>query len=531
MLQIKKITRVFYLQIILFSLLTFSCSSIKILREFHDPAQLHISSSNTKSMKVHMKDGTLYMLEKPFMNASSDTISGYGSFYNQYREIALTNISPEGLRIPPGFQIALSDVALFETNDITGLNGKVLALTVVGIPTAIISVYCIINPKACFGSCPTFYCWNGEDTVLMAEGFSSSILKSLEKEDIDMLYHAKASGNVVNLKLTNEALETHVIRYADLLVFHRKENERVFADGQGSFTRVSDIRSPSSCVASEGDCLEAVKQMDQKERYSETGARNLAEKEFIDVNFDSVPDGEIGLIIGNRQTFLTTFLFYQTLAYLGNTAGYFAASIENGNKSLKKDVNRIREILGGIDVSIQDQGGKWVRTGKIDEEGPIASDVHLLRLPVTGRTNLKIRLELTKGLWRIDYLALAKLGQSVEPVRIKPSVLPSKTETCNNSRNLILSDTLDPLVTLPGDSYNLSYCLPVTSDDYELFLCSKGYYIEWMREPWLEEENHRKATFMFGFPGLFMKMAAREFKSVESSMEENFWKSRYVKKD
>jgi hypothetical protein len=284
-------------------------------------------------------------------------------------------------------------------------------------------------------------------------------------------------------------------------------------------------------MASEGDCLEAVKKMDQKERYSETDARNLAAKEFIEVNFDSVPDGEIGLIIGNRQTFLTTFLFYQTLAYLGNTAGNFAASIENGNKSIQKKVNRIWDVLGGIDISYQDHEGKWIKAGKIDEMGPIASDVHLVRLPVTGLTNLKVRLELTKGLWRIDYLALAKLGQSVEPVRIKPSLLSSKTEICGNDRNQILSDTLDPLITLPGDSYNLSYCLPVTSGDYELFLCSKGYYIEWMREPWLEEENHRKASFMFGFPGLFMKMAAREFKHVESTMEENFWKSRYVKKD
>jgi hypothetical protein len=478
-----------------------------------------------------MKDGSLYLLDGWVLNISSDTISGYGSYYNQYRELTVSNMSPEGVHYIKGFHIALSDIALFETNDITGLNGKILALTVVGVPTAIVSVYCIINPKACFGSCPTFYSWDGKDTVLMAEGFSSSILRSFEKEDIDMLYNAKVRGNVFNLKLTNEALETHVIRYADLLAFPVRDNERVFADEQGSFTRVSDIRRPSSCIAPEGNCLEAVKRMDQKERYSETDNRNLAEKEFIEVNFDSVPDGKIGLIIGDRQTFLTTFLFYQTLAYLGNSAGNFAASIENGNKFLQKKVNRIWDILGGINVFFQDNEGKWTKAGKIDEMGPIASDVHLVKLPVEGRTNLKVRLELTKGLWRIDYLALAKIGQNAEAVRIKPSIFPVKAEICDNTPNLILADTLHPLITLPGDSYSLSYCLPVTSENYEFFLCSKGYYIEWMREPWLEEENHRMASFMFGFPKLFMKKAAKEFKPVESTMEENFWKSRYVKKD
>jgi hypothetical protein len=389
----------------------------------------------------------------------------------------------------------------------------------------------MVNPKACFGSCPTFYCWDGKDTVLMAEGFSSSILRAFEKKDVDMLYHAMPLGNRIDLKLTNEALETHVIRYADLLVFPRKQNERIFSADNGLFFRVSDILSPSSCKAPEGDCLEAVKRMDQLERYSETDSSNLAAKESIELNFNSIPSGEIGLIIGSRQTFLTTFLFYQSLAYLGHSAGNFAAGIESGNKSLQKKVNKVWNILGGIDVFYQDRGGKWIKAGQFDENGPIASDIHLIRLPVKGQSSLKVKLELTKGLWRIDYLALAKLEESVEPVRIKPLVELTKTETCDNNKINQLTDTLDPLITLPGDKYYLSYNLPVTSEYYEFFLCSKGYYIEWMREPWLAEESFKKASLMFGVPGLFMKMAAKEFKTIEPNMEANFWKSRYVKTD
>jgi hypothetical protein len=520
---------IYRLIIILFSIFTSGCSTIKIIREFHDPIQLNSSYVHDKKIKVHMTDGSLYLLDSLNINANSDTISGNGSYYNQYREIVLTNKNSEGRLIPPAFRVPLSKVALFETNNITGFNGKILAMALVGVPTAIVSVYCIINPKACFGSCPTFYCWNGKDTVLMAEGFSSSILRSFEREDIDMLYHAKSTGNTINLKLTNEALETHVIRYADLLALPRKQNERVFATENGFFTRVSDIRSPSSCMAPEGDCLDAVKAMDHSERYSVTDANNLAAKEFIYVNFNQLPDGDLGLIIGGRQTFLTTFLFYQSLAYMGHSAGNFAANIESGNKSLQKKVDRVWNILGGIDVFFQDREGKWIKAGLFDEMGPIASDVHLVRLPATGRSTVNVKLELTKGLWRIDYLALAKLGQSVEPVRIKPSL--QSTEVCDNHKRPQLVDTTGTFITLPGDSYNLSYNLPGNSDEYELFLCSKGYYIEWMREPWLEEENLRKASLMFGFPRLFMKRAAKEFKLIEPTMEENFWKSRYAKKD
>ena len=174
---------------------------------------------------------------------------------------------------------------------------------------------------------------------------------------------------------------------------------------------------------------------------------------------------------------------------MGHSAGNIAAEIESGNQSLQKKVNKVWNILGGIEVFFQDINGKWLKAGQIDEMGPIASDIHLIRVPVSCKNMLKAKLRLTKGLWRINYLALAKLGPAVEPVRIKPTVLFPDSDICSVANSLLLADTLEPLVTLPGDSYILSYRLPSTSQDYELFLCSKGYYIEWMREPWLLEEN------------------------------------------
>jgi len=236
------------------------------------------------------------------------------------------------------------------------------------------------------------------------------------------------------------------------------------------------------------------------------------------------------LVIGCRQTFLTTYLFYQSLAYLGNTAGYFAARIEGGDNNLKKRVNKVWELLGGIEVFIQNSNGGWTKVNQIDEMGPIASDVHLIELPKTGATALKVKLRLTKGLWRIDYLALADLEQSVEPIKLKPSLVVRENGNDNNQESQ-LTDTLKPLITLPGDVYNLSYVLPGISEDYEVFLCSKGYYIEWMRETWLAEENLKKASIMFGFPRLFLRTAAVDFKKIEPIMEDNFWRSRYVKKN
>jgi hypothetical protein len=125
---------------------------------------------------------------------------------------------------------------------------------------------------------------------------------------------------------------------------------------------------------------------------------------------------------------------------------------------------------------------------------------------------------------------LAKLEQTVEPIKIKPSLVIRENGIDNNLESQ-LTDTLKPLITLPGDVYNLRYVLPGISKDYEVFLCSKGYYIEWMRETWLAEENLKRASLMFGLPKLFMRMAAADFKKIEPTMEDNFWRSRYVKKN
>jgi hypothetical protein len=214
---------------------------------------------------------------------------------------------------------------------------------------------------------------------------------------------------------------------------------------------------------------------------------------------------------------------------MGNSAGNFAAQIESGDKKLRNRVNKVWDVLGGIEVFVQNSRGNWIKVKQFEEMGPIASDVHMIRLPSSETSDLNIRLRLTKGLWRIDYLALARTGERVDPLRIIPSNISSNNSKNAETSEMSLSDTLNPLVTLPGDSYNLFYDLPSASSDYELFLCSKGYYIEWMREPWIAEENLKKASMLFGFPKMYMRMAAKDFKLVEPTMEESFWKSRYVK--
>ncbi|MCK4829305.1 hypothetical protein KA005_76985, partial [bacterium] len=221
------------------------------------------------------------------------------------------------------------------------------------------------------------------------------------------------------------------------------------------------------------------------------------------------------------------FLFYQSLAYMGNYGSFYLTKLENGNQTVKNHANKLYELLGGIEVSYQKKGSTWEYINELKEMGPIASDVQLIELPYVDEGDLNIRLKLTKGLWRLDYISLARLGDEVDPIRLQPYLVTTK----NGVDTEALQDLTNPesfLVTYPRESYSLTYALPEPDQDYIHFLESRGYYYEWKRENWIAEEDQKLLRMMFVRPKHYLKVMAPEFKRREPYMEEIFWNSRYA---
>jgi len=504
------------------------CMPSRMVRQFNEPEN-YMTSSKNKFLKVHIKDGSLYLLNDWSIDTVTEIITGTGDYYNFRRDRVAIKGKDVSNDNDPLFQICWDDISLLETNQLVHYASSLAAITIVGVPLGIIASICITNPKSCFGSCPTFYTQNNGKWNLVAEGFSSSILPAFEKNDIDMLYWTENSGDYLPVKVTNEALETHMIRYTNLLVFPHCEGTRVYSTLQGDFYSIKDLISPSACEDENGSCLDKTAKMDHIERFSTTDANNLAKKEEIIFSFDNKEGSNRGLIIGSRQTLLTTFLFYQGLAYSGGYAGYFASGVENGNRQMKNGVQNMWDKLGGIEIYLKNKNGNWEKIGEVDEMGPIAADVHLVKLPENIPANATLKLKMTQGLWRIDYLALGDIGPKVSPLIIHPENM-FKDEKADPEALKLLNDTSKYLVTYPGDAWVINYKLP-GNRNYEYFLESKGYYLEWMRDEWLAEQDLNKARFMFAFPGLFMRKAAKPFKKTESEMEDRFWGSRYVKNE
>ena len=472
----------------------------RLERKLTPPDRVRTLDGRSPFLKVHTLNGRVYVLSPWRVAPDEKAVSGPGEVLDADRAVAGRG----------EFTVPIDSVAVFETN-VVHTSPSVAALAVVTGASLALTVYCAQNPKACFGSCPTFYVSDGERPTLQAEGFSSSIARALEATDVDALYRARVTGRDLEIGMKNEALETHNIRYVHLLAAPRPEGRRVFVTSDGIFYQTEATLEPRACAAPEGDCVSALRAFDGVERFSLTDSTDLATRE-----------------IASRQTLVSTFLFYQTLAYMGRSAGQWFAEMERGNEMALENSRNILRALCGIEVFIQNSAGVWVSAGEMNETGPLATDMHLLPLPHLSPGISKVRLSLARGHWRLDYAALVKLGRRVEPLRLQPSVVHRNGVPDERARQLLL-DPARILTTLPGDEYTLVYHLPEDSGRYELFLEGRGYYLEWMREAWLAEENPARAALMFFDPRGAFRAMAPEFKKVEAQMETSFWSSRYAR--
>ncbi|HUI30000.1 MAG TPA: hypothetical protein VLX91_07275 [Candidatus Acidoferrales bacterium] len=517
--NLTKSKSVFIVLVLMMFSAIWGCTSSDIVTR-QDYAATFAAPGNSSSpyLKVHMMNGDVYVLTKWEKEDDSKMMTGIGKHYDLNR-----NPMPDS-----SFSIPFDSIAVFETNTVNSSPAIAAMAIVTGISVAM-TIYCAANPKACFGSCPTFYAWDGKRMRVQAEGFSASVLPAWEENDIDALYLAKPTNKNFEVILTNEAMETHVIRYAHLLIAHRSMGKRVFVTPSGEFFEADTIIKPISAIAPEGSCLDKLSAADDVERFSTADSNNLASKEEIELTFDSVPKGNLGLALGYRQTLLTTYLFYQALAYMGSSAGQWAAAVQLETGTYANMLKRLFWApVSTIEVMTQDKNGNWQRSGEFSEIGPIATNVELIQLPQPASSTMKIKLRMTRGMWRLDYAALVHLSKKVEPLKVQPSVVVRGDTMIDEKARMSLAGEATPLVTMPGDRYSIIYKLPDDYENYEVFIESKGYYLEWIRKEWIAEENPNMTMMMFANPSQYLKVLAPQFKRIEPQMEKDFWRSKYV---
>ncbi|MFH1526803.1 MAG: hypothetical protein ABIG69_09155 [Bacteroidota bacterium] len=448
------------------SFLFFGCESYILHREIKKINEISSSLSNEYYLKIHTLSGKIYLMNNWVIDDEKQEVHGKGGLYNINRELEATDT----------FAISYDQVVLAETNrlDNSTIAGGLTFLTVI---SAGLSGYCLINPKACFGSCPTFYAWDGQKMELQAEGFSASIARALEAKDIDHLYSAKPECEDFQIRVTNEALETHFIREVNLLAAKHGENNRTYLTSSMEYFETSGEFLPVAAQSESGDILNKIKFINDDEYYSLTDSSDLAEKEELFLTFDDLPAGNKGLLIGFRQTLLTTYLFYQAIAYMGNSYSYILSMIETGDSGIQNTVSEFFTNLGGIEVYALDKNKRWIKVEEIFETGPIARNLMMVKLPDEISYPVNLKLVMAKGMWRIDYSALTSIIKAVQPVRLAPVAVYNDGTLDEGAKNSLL-DSSKTLLTLPGDEYEIHYILPDDYSNYGYFLETQGYYYE-----------------------------------------------------
>jgi hypothetical protein len=519
----KKI--IFYLLTLAAVIITIqSCATYYFRSTYKDANSLihQTKSLQTKPfLKAHLKNGDICILKDSWkVDTIINIVSGNGTKYDFNRK----NVFEGAISIP------IDSVSIFETN-IKIKNpeaDRITALSILAGLDVVVGLICLANPKACFGSCPTFYI-NENDNFHYAdaEGFSNAITPSMEYYDIDALNNKPLSENIFSITMKNEALETHCVKDVKLFAYPRKEGERIYLSPTNDFYLCENIYAPTQAKANEGDITALLNNQDRQERFSLSEENNLSSKEEIYLSFDHVKyTNDLGLILNFRQTLMTTYLFYSALGYMGDEVSDMFAKLEI-DSSIRNRFDVTTKNLGGIDIYLlNEQKGDWELQNSFYETGPIAINKQFILLQnVPSNSKVKLKIVLNKGLWRMDYVALTNIKEKVKPIEISPSSIYNKGKLDNSALGAI-NNPDKYLISMPGSEYKFNFNLPNLNTDHELFLYSKGYYLEWMREHWIKDKDLLKLKQMVDNPKKYLKEEAKNYKRYETTMEQEFWNSK-----
>ncbi len=474
-------------------------------------------TNKAQPLKAHTYSGNLYFLTTWAEMPGDSGLIASGTLFNPSRQA-----------IGAGeFKIPRDSIALLEMNVKTiarpaGITGIAVWVTLLGTTAAI----CAIDPKGCFGSCPTFYTGGASQDRPDAEGFSGSVARSLEATDVDALPYVTVRNGAITLLMRNEALETHAVQSLRILAAPRRPGSRVFAGVDGRFHEVAQLQAPVGCSGEDGSCLRAVNALDGIERMRPATDKDLGRMENVDFEF-APQSGPIGLVLGARHSFVSTYLFYQTMGFSGRNAGRNLATLEREGARAFPGAFEMMRTVGSIEVLQMNSAGAWIPVSHFGEQGPLATDVQLVPLSDTdGSAPVRIRLRFAQGGWRLGYAALAARGAVVTPRSIDVTEVTRE----GSSDSLALRRLLEPeryLVTYPGDKYEISFAIPEELRGAEFFLESRGYYYEWMRSEWLADEDPLMLGLVALNPRAALKRLAPQFKNLEADLETQFWASRF----
>lgn len=387
---------------------------------------------------------------------------------------------------------------------------ETVLLAAASVPVAVFGTMALM--VAIFGSCPTIYADIQGETVLQAEPFSYSISALFEARDVDRLSALPdaASSNdgpsndapstdalgVLRLELRNEAMETHYINHMEVLEVDHRPDEEVIPDPLGRPLVLRDLRAPLAAMDRDGRSVLAEVTSKDELAFRSSPARLAAatEADFSDHIELEVPvdpgQSEIALVLRYRNTLLNTVLFYdvmlgesglRALDWLGTDLHRIGTAVE---------LARWYQDRMGMRVEVE-HSGVFHQVEHLPDAGPIAWTERAVVIPVTG-PRARVRLSFPSDSWFIDQVAVAELVGTGEARRIPVArVVDAQGLPAPEVPALLAAPDEEYLVTFPGQRMHLEFDVPESQDGQArtFLLATQGYYVEWLRGPWLKADS------------------------------------------
>ncbi len=323
---------------------------------------------------------------------------------------------------------------------------------------------------------------------------------------IDRLDALKPVNGRYILKLTNERIETDYVNELTLSVVDAPPDVEVLASDDGVFHTLQSAVPPVACTDQDGvSVLDVVKSVDgvfwegrkqARSRVELSGYIDRLEAQFrLRNNKESVK-----LLLSGRNTELAAFAFDQMSTLCGSGYARWIYRVEHDPVQGK----RMRQFLlreGLLRVYVWN-GTDWQKAGVFMDSGAELVKEHVLVLPVPREAQgvLRVRLECTSDLWRIDRLAI----DESDDVDVKcTSLAATGLSGCAGENALPLLARRDDgyLITMPGDSVMLTFAVPTPEGGMKrtCFVRATGYYHHW--STFAGKDNSSELDKILDIPG------------------------------
>ncbi len=336
------------------------------------------------------------------------------------------------------------------------------------------------------GSCPLVYSHEGSSDYLESETFAGAVFKGAERTSFDVLHHAQPDHGKLMLTMTDEGQETEYTNEMKILSVDAPNGVTVIPDFKGGIHTISQEVKPVRCIDfNGGNRLSEVLNQDKSYWQSDLNGKDFTQssglRDGLILEFPKPAAAKVAkIVVASTNTKLAIFAFERIFKMKGESRLQWYQKLENDREEQMKFVRfMVRE--GMLRVSVW-QKEHWNDQAAIAGIGPLITkpQIALLDLSAVEGETVKIKLEATTDLWKIDQVYLDYSPDVAVAVQ-ECSPSSAITEDGRNVESLLAKDDNQYFAMILGESARLSFDVPPVDSTMKrtYILKSKGYYHQW----------------------------------------------------